>query len=117
MTFLDASGQSARGLLQFFQVLQGEEMLAGIREDPYLRTHPLTAQRIDYVRNHVEHSRFSNAPDAQTNIELLKRIKVKLDASSRRLRPHLPPFRRRTSPSSPAMQGRSPITGFQSWTR
>jgi predicted Zn-dependent protease len=80
MTFLDASGQSARGLLQFFQVLQGEEMLAGIREDPYLRTHPLTAQRIDYLRNHVEHSRFSNVPDSQTNIDLLKRIKVKLDA-------------------------------------
>ncbi len=80
MTFLDASGQSARGLLQFFHILQGEEMLAGIREDPYLRTHPLTSERIDYVRNHVEHSRFSNVPDSQTNIDLLKRIKVKLDA-------------------------------------
>src|ERR1700758_2302334 len=68
MTFLDTSGQSARGLLQFFQILQGEEMLSGIREDPYLRTHPLTAQRIDYVRNHVEHSRFSNAQDTATNI-------------------------------------------------
>src|SRR5271163_3196234 len=80
LTFLDASGQSARGLLQFFQILQGEEMLSGIREDPYLRTHPLTAQRIDYVRNHVEHSRFSDVPDTQTNIDLLKRVKVKLDA-------------------------------------
>jgi len=80
MTYLDATGQSARGLLQFFQILQGEEMLSGIREDPYLRTHPLTAERIDYVRNHVEHSRFSNVPDTQTNIDLLKRVKVKLDA-------------------------------------
>jgi predicted Zn-dependent protease len=80
MTFLDTAGQSARGLLQFFQILQGEEMLAGIREDPYLRTHPLTSQRIEYVRNHVEHSRFSNVPDSQTNIDLLKRIKVKLAA-------------------------------------
>jgi predicted Zn-dependent protease len=80
MTFLDASGQSARGLLQFFQILQGEMMLSGIHEDPYLRTHPLTAQRIDYVRNHVEHSRFSDVPDSQTNVDLLKRTKVKLDA-------------------------------------
>ena len=80
MIFLDTAGQSARGLLQFFQILQGEEMLAGIREDPYLRTHPLTLQRIEYVRNHVEHSRFSNVPDSQTNIDLLKRIKVKLAA-------------------------------------
>jgi predicted Zn-dependent protease len=80
MTFLDASHQSARGLLQFFQILQGEEMLSGIREDPYLRTHPLTAQRIDYVRNHVEHSRYSDVPDTPANIEMLKRIKVKLGA-------------------------------------
>jgi len=80
MTFLDASGQSARGLLQFFQILQGEEMLAGIREDPYLREHPLTAQRIEYVRNHVEHSRFSNVPDSAANIDMLKRIKAKLGA-------------------------------------
>jgi predicted Zn-dependent protease len=80
MTFLDASGQSAKGLLQFFHILQGEEMLAGIREDPYLRTHPLTSQRIDYVRNHVEHSRFSDVPDTPANIEMLKRIKAKLDA-------------------------------------
>ena len=80
MTYLDGSGQSARGLLQFFEILQGEELLSGIREDPYLRTHPLTSQRIDYVRNHVEHSRFSNVPDTQTNVDMLKRIKVKLSA-------------------------------------
>src|SRR5215469_6521697 len=80
MTFLDASGQSARGLLQFFQILQGEEMLAGIREDPYLHNHPLTSERIDYVRNHVEHSRYSDVPDTPANIDMLKRIKVKLGA-------------------------------------
>ena len=80
LTFLDRSGQSARGLLEFFQVLQGEELLSGARQDPYLRSHPLTAQRIDYVRNHVEHSRFSDVPDSQTNVDLLKRTKVKLDA-------------------------------------
>ena len=80
MTFLDASGQSARGLLEFFQILQGEELLSGNREDPYLRSHPMTAQRIEYVRNHVEHSRLSNVPDSAVNIELLKRIKVKLGA-------------------------------------
>ena len=80
MTYLDATGQSARGLLEFFQILQGAELLSGTYEDPYLRSHPLTAQRIDSVRNHVEHSRFSDVPDTQTSIDLLKRIKVKLGA-------------------------------------
>ena len=80
LTFLDHAGQSSRGLLQFFQILQGEELLSGVRQDPYLRTHPLTSQRIEYVRNHVEHSRFSDTPDTSANVEMLKRIKVKLGA-------------------------------------
>jgi len=80
LTFLDRSSQSSRGLLQFFQILQGEELLSGVRQDPYLRTHPLTAQRMEYVRNHVDHSRFSDTPDSAANVEMLKRIKVKLSA-------------------------------------
>ncbi len=80
MTFLDRAGESARGLLQFFEILQGEELLAGEHQDPYLRTHPLTSQRIEYVRNHVAHSRWSNTPDPPLYVELFKRLKVKLAA-------------------------------------
>src|SRR6516165_7746550 len=80
LTFLDRSGQSARGLLQFFQILQGEELLTGARQDPYLRTHPLTSQRIEYVRNHVDRSRFSDVSDSLATVEMFKRIKVKLGA-------------------------------------
>ena len=80
LKFLDRAGLSSRGLLQFFQILEGEELLTGASQDPYLRTHPLTSQRIEYVRNHVEHSRFSDVPDSPANSEMLKRIKVKLGA-------------------------------------
>jgi predicted Zn-dependent protease len=80
LNFLDRAGMSSRGLLQFFQILQGEELLTGAHQDPYVRTHPLTQQRIEYVRNHVEHSRYSKVPDSAENIEMLKRIKVKLGA-------------------------------------
>jgi predicted Zn-dependent protease len=80
LKFLDRAGMSSRGLLQFFQILEGEELLTGASQDPYLRTHPLTSQRLEYVRNHVDHSRLSDAPDSPANIEMLKRIKVKLGA-------------------------------------
>ncbi len=63
LNFLDRAGMSSRGLLQFFQILQGEELLTGALQDPYLRTHPLTAQRIEYVRNHVDRSRYSDVAD------------------------------------------------------
>ncbi len=65
LTFLDRSSQSSRGLLQFFQILQSEELLSGVRQDPYLR---------------IDHSRFSDTPDSADNVEMLKRIKVKLSA-------------------------------------
>ncbi len=80
MTFLDRTGQSARGLLQFFQILQGQELLSPVHQDPYLRTHPLTTQRIDYLREHVAHSRFSDVPDKPEWIALHLRMKAKLGA-------------------------------------
>jgi predicted Zn-dependent protease len=80
MTLLDATRQSARGLLEFFQTLESQEMLIGVHEDPYLTDHPLTQERIDYVRDHVEHSPYSDAADPPAFIAMLKRIKVKLAA-------------------------------------
>jgi predicted Zn-dependent protease len=80
MNYLDATHQSARGLLQFFEKLQTEELLIGEHEDPYLMDHPLTQQRVDYVREHVERSPYSNAPDPPSYVEMLKRSKVKVEA-------------------------------------
>jgi predicted Zn-dependent protease len=80
LTFLDRTGQSARGLLKFFEVLQSEEMLAGERQEAWGRTHPFTQQRIEYIRRHVEGSRYSNAPDPPGTAELLQAVKVKIRA-------------------------------------
>ncbi len=80
LTYLDRTGQSARGLLQFFEILQQKELLSAARLDPYVRTHPLTQQRVEYVRNHVEHSRFSDVPDPPAWVEMHKRMKAKLMA-------------------------------------
>jgi predicted Zn-dependent protease len=78
MRFLDRSRQSARGLLQFFVILQQTEMASGQAEVPYLRTHPLTSQRVDYVREHVERSSYSDVPDPPEWVAMLARIKAKL---------------------------------------
>jgi len=80
LRFLDATHQSARGLLEFFQILEGQEILSGSRQSPYLRTHPLTSQRIEYVREHVNHSPYSNVADPPAWVELHKRMKAKLIA-------------------------------------
>jgi predicted Zn-dependent protease len=76
--FLDATGQSSKGLLEFFRILENEDLLSPARQDPYLRTHPLTRQRIEYVQEHVNHSRFTSVPDKPEFIEMHKRMVAKL---------------------------------------
>jgi len=78
LSYLDRTQQSARGLLQFFEILQQEELLSAAHQDPYMRTHPLTTQRVEYVREHVAHSPYSDRPDPPDFIEMHKRMKAKL---------------------------------------
>ena len=80
LTFLDRTGQSAKGLLQFFEILQQQELLSAAHQDPYMRTHPLTSQRVTYVREHVQHSRFSDVPDPPDWVAMHQRMKAKLAA-------------------------------------
>lgn len=80
LNYLDRSGQSARGLLKFFEIIQADEPLTGEPGDPWDRTHPLTQERVEYVRHHVEISPYSKANDSPNAIELLRLIKMKLHA-------------------------------------
>src|SRR6185312_14933339 len=78
LTFLDRTHQSAKGLLEFFEILQQQEFMNGQREVPYLRTHPLTEQRIEYVREHVNNSPYKDNADPPQFITMLSRMKAKL---------------------------------------
>jgi len=78
MGFLDQTGQSGQGLLDFFRVLDKEELMLPTQQDPYLRTHPLTEDRIDWVAEHVKTSSFSNAKDPPTLIDRHQRMLAKL---------------------------------------
>jgi len=80
MNYLDLTGQSARGLLTLFETLQSQELLTGDKDDVWSRTHPLTAERIEYLRHHVEISPYSNVPEPPAVVELMKAAKVKLHA-------------------------------------
>lgn len=80
MRVLDATGQSAAGLLRFFHELQGQEALLSSGQDPYLRTHPLTRVRIDALAHHVEVSPHSKAPPSPAQREAFARMQAKLNA-------------------------------------
>ncbi len=51
--YMDKIGMSCVGLLKFMRLLENQELLITARQDPYLRSHPLTRDRIAFIENHV----------------------------------------------------------------
>ncbi|HLI10632.1 MAG TPA: M48 family metalloprotease [Alphaproteobacteria bacterium] len=78
VNFLERTGQSSRGLLEFMQKIQREEFSAGIHEMPYLRTHPLTQDRIDFLEHFLETSKYGNVKDSPERVEQHARMRGKL---------------------------------------
>ncbi|MCR6632380.1 MAG: M48 family metalloprotease [Magnetospirillum sp.] len=80
LSFLDATHQSAKGMLEFFDILGDQELLVAARQDPYVRTHPLTRDRVANVRDFVAKSPYSDAPPRPEFVEMHKRMRAKLFA-------------------------------------
>jgi predicted Zn-dependent protease len=78
LSYLEATGQSARGTMEFLRLLSQQEALLSAQQDPYMRTHPLTRDRIDAVLGHIQRSRFSDAPDRPEYVAGFKRMQAKL---------------------------------------
>lgn len=78
MRFLDSARLSAKGLLEFLEKLAGQELLPADRQVEFVRTHPLTRDRIDAVRYHVENSESNIAPASKELVEQHERMKAKL---------------------------------------
>jgi predicted Zn-dependent protease len=80
LRYLETTRQSARPLLEFFEILSEQDLLSPGRQDPYLRTHPLTRDRIVALEAAVGKSRFADAPERPEYIPLHARMKAKLHA-------------------------------------
>jgi predicted Zn-dependent protease len=78
LQYLTQAGMSARGLISFFEYLGDQEALLTKNKDPYVRSHPLTQQRVTSLRTNAEKSPYWNRPTDPVYIEMLARIKAKL---------------------------------------
>jgi len=56
VAYLDTTGISSRGLLEFFQILKKEELTKTSEQNPYVRSHPLTHERITFLEDYVAKS-------------------------------------------------------------
>jgi len=76
--FLEKSGISGEGLISFFRKLQEMEFRYGYTQDAYIRTHPLTGDRIEKLQERVSASpHYAKPPKAEDQTRFL-RIKAKL---------------------------------------
>ncbi|MGF1591644.1 MAG: M48 family metalloprotease [Kiloniellaceae bacterium] len=78
VTLLRATQQSPRGLLEFMEALSGQEVLLTSNQDPYLRTHPLTQDRIEFLRQAMRESPYANEPTDPELVRLHDRMRAKL---------------------------------------
>ncbi|MDR3423877.1 MAG: M48 family metalloprotease [Alphaproteobacteria bacterium] len=78
MSFLDRAGISVRGMLEFFHKLEGQEDLPKDQQEEYVRTHPLTRDRIDAVQQHLNASPLKNAKLPDKFYVMHERMKAKL---------------------------------------
>jgi len=76
--YLLAAGISGRGQIEFFNRLRQQEILAQVRQDPYVRSHPLNRQRILALEQIVTTSPFYNKPPDAKDNEDFSRLKAKL---------------------------------------
>lgn len=81
--YLDQTKQSARGLMEFLEILENQQLLYVSSktqfENTYAVTHPLTRDRMAFVQDHVTKSPYSDVPVSAKQRALHSRIVAKLD--------------------------------------
>jgi len=69
--YLERTGQSGKGLIQFFEKFRYQEILSNSKRYPYFRSHPLSSERID-------ESPYTDTPDSEEDVYRLEMVKAKL---------------------------------------
>ena len=76
VTVLERTGQSARGLIEFLEIMGAGE--SALQQIFYLRTHPLSKDRMKFVANHLATSVHANTPPLAQFEETFRRMQAKL---------------------------------------
>ncbi len=77
VSLLKKTHHSPKGLLEFMKKIQTQNKLQGIQENPYFRTHPMSAERLAFLQQAVTQSSY---PPEKSKSNALKRIQAKLYA-------------------------------------
>ena len=87
---LEAAGESGKGLVAFFENFRSQEVFSDARRYPYVRSHPLSGQRIEALRRPVEamsHYNHADSPERMAQHALiLAKIHAFMDPPNATLR-------------------------------
>jgi predicted Zn-dependent protease len=78
VTLMEQTGQSAEGMVYFFEKFRYEELMSSRRQDPYFRMHPISTQRIAAIRARVAQAETTAQPQSERAIQQLAIMKAKL---------------------------------------
>ncbi|RKQ71260.1 putative Zn-dependent protease [Litorimonas taeanensis] len=78
VNFLDRTGQSSEGLIAFFEKFRAQEVLSQARRYPYFRSHPLSSNRIDALRERTAESPYVDVKDSTEELHKHEMMKAKL---------------------------------------
>ena len=78
LRYLKKNQQTAQGLLEFLMTLKKKELLSTTNRSSYLDTHPLTDDRIEFVREHIKKSVHISQEEPSINIARHSRMVGKL---------------------------------------
>ena len=83
LRYLEATGQSGKGMLDLFQKLYNQSIGSLQYVDPYAISHPLPLQRIRVLEERVKASKFYNTPDKEHLVLRHQMAQAKLLAFTR----------------------------------
>jgi len=63
LKYLNATGQSARGMLKTFQRMSEQQMFTRQYADPYAQSHPMAQDRYNGLLNEAQKSKYFNQPE------------------------------------------------------
>lgn len=64
INYLNATGQSAQGMLTVFERFASQTMFTGRFVDPYVRSHPMASERISQIENLARRSQYFDQRDS-----------------------------------------------------
>jgi predicted Zn-dependent protease len=77
--FLEATGQSGRGLVEFFDNFRYQEVFDQARRFAYFRSHPLSSERIETLRSRVQRLSHYDAVDSPEDLAEHQIMRAKLE--------------------------------------